>query len=148
MNRSVFLVPVVLVFSLLVSQAADSSCCTMKIDASSAATGVLTVTIVNIKQQVITIQKTTAEMDYTVQLTSANGAPCPQSEDGRKLLTKERGGRRSYEELHQNESTSDTVDLRKLFELTSGAYRATVTRRVTIGGSIVVLEATAAFEVP
>ena len=120
----------------------------MNIDASSAAKGVLTVTIVNIKQQVVTIQKTMAELDYTVHLTSASGAPCPQSEDGRKLLTKERGGRRLYDELHQNESTSDTVDLRKLFELTSGVYTATITRRVTVGGSIVVLEATAAFEVP
>jgi hypothetical protein len=115
---------------------------------SSGHSGLLTVTILNVKQQIVRVQKTVPELDYAVLLASASGTQPPRTEYGRKLLTKERGGRRSYEELNLNESTTDTVDLGKLFELTTGLYKVTLSRQVTINGSKVVLEATASFNVP
>jgi hypothetical protein len=133
---------------LLMSQGADPSCCRITIESVSEPAGRLKIVIMNLKAPLVTVTKTSADVDFAIQLTSLSGAQITRTEQGKKLLTRERGGRRLIKELKPNESTSDELDLSKIFNLPPGAYRVAVSRQVLVGATGVRLQETVTFNVP
>ena len=110
--------------------------------------GALKILITNLRAPLVTVTKTSADVDFSVQLESLSGVQINRTEYGRMLLTRERGGRRLIKELKPTESTADELDLSKIFDLPPGAYKAVVSRQVLVGPTRVSLRETVMFHVP
>jgi hypothetical protein len=108
----------------------------------------LKISIMNMKVPLVIVAKTSADVDFSVQLKSLSGAQVNRTEYGRDLLARERGGRRLIKALKPSESTADELDLSKIFDLPPGAYRAVVSRQVLVGTTDVSLQETVTFNVP
>ena len=127
---------------------APQACCEMKIVATTTSPSALTITITNLNQPLVTLFKSSSETDFRVRVTTDAGQEVNRTEYGKRLLTQERGGSRIYKELKAGDTTTQTLDLRPLFELKSGTYNVAMSRDVFVGASKVSLEATAAIRIP
>ncbi len=134
--------------AILVGQAPPESCCQLRLSSEAKTPGVLAAKVTNMNQPLVTVHETSAEADLRVRVTSETGREVERTPYGKRLLTRERGGRMLLRELRAGESVSQELDIRRLFQLTSGAYGVTVVRDVIIGETRVPVRASITIRLP
>ncbi len=134
--------------AILVGQAPRESCCQLRLSSEAETPGVLTAKVTNMNQPLVTVRETSAEADWTVHVMSVTGHEVERTPYGKRLLTRERGGRMILRELKAGESVSQELDIRRLFQLTSGTYRVTVVRDVILGATRIPLHAAITIRLP
>jgi hypothetical protein len=123
-------------------------CCEMKIVSTTASPSVLTITIANLNQPLVTLSESSAETDFRVRVTTDTGQEVNRTEYGKRLLTQEREYRRIGRELKMGDTFTQTLDLRPIFELKSGTYNVVLSRDVLVGETRVSVEASVRIRIP
>ena len=134
--------------AILVGQAESESCCEMRLSSEAKTPSVFTAKVTNVNQPLVTVHETSAEADLTVHAPSETGHEAERTPYGKRLLTRERGGRMILRELRAGESVPQELDVRRLFQLTSGTYRVTVVRDVILGATRIPVHAAITIRLP
>jgi hypothetical protein len=148
MSKLLFAVLLFCWSALLWAQEYDASCCRMSAASDPAVPGLLKISILNLHQSLVTVHETSAETDFDVKMMAEDGRGAGRTEYFKRLLNKERGGRMILKNLTEGDSMSQTLDLRKLYDLEPGTYHVSVARSVVVGGGTVVLKARAVVRIP
>jgi hypothetical protein len=149
--RYLFILPLAVTGALGVCLLAQvpEGCCEMKIVTTSASPSVLTITIANLNQPMVTLVQTSPERDFRARVTTDIGQEVNRTEHGRRLLTQEREEyRRIGRQLKRGDTFTETLDLRPLFELKSGTYNVALSRDVFVGESKVSVEGSVSIRIP
>ena len=139
---------VIWALSAALGQAADNSCCELKVLVSPDVAAQLTVTIANVNVPVVRVLITQADRDFEVRVTTDNGREVERTEWGKRMLSQSFHGSIRDEELGTGQSVRQELDLSRLFELRSGTYEVALARFVFVDDVRVRLEATAEIKIP
>jgi hypothetical protein len=128
-------------------QTSQSSCCHAEASIRPNSTQ-LEVTVKNLEEAKVHAVRTGVEFDLRILIRAADGREPERTELGKRLLTTRYRGSVHAATLDKGKTWKDTLDLRTLYVLKSGAYALTVFRDVYIGEKKLELQANTTFRAP
>jgi len=108
----------------------------------------LQIAVTNLQDQSLLIHQTLAEWDLRLDIRDANGQQVTLTDYGRHVATVERSGSLRKHTLARDQQFTQSIDLGKVYELTSGSYSITVFRDVFLGEKTVELKTTTTIRIP
>ena len=125
-----------------------NTCCGITVSKADGRVTELQVSLTNLQDEPLLIHQTLAEWDLRVQIKDASGQQAPFTDYGRRMATTLRSGSMRKHVLDRGERFSQSLDLAKLYQLTSGSYTVIVFRDVFVDEKRVELQTTTTIRIP